>query len=180
MIYRYKDYVTITNIIGNDDHRFILEADLKDGDSSKRALAIMQNPSKATKEVSDQTVSRVLEVMHNSGYGKVCVANLIPFYATDSATIREKSKNEVELYKINDEHIKSKIDGATKIFVAWGGCNSFDKELYESRVTALKNMLGDKKAYCYKINKNGTPVHPSRNQWGKDLTENDFIEYYFG
>jgi hypothetical protein len=180
MTYRYKDYVKITNIDGDDkEYRYLLEADLDGGDESKCALAIMQNPSKATHEVSDQTVSRVLEVMHNSGYGKVVIANLIPFYATDSATIREKSKNEVEKYKVNDDKIKSKIDKATKIFVAWGGCNSFDKDFYQSRVESLKNMLGDKIAYCYKTNKNGTPIHPSRNQWGKDLTDLDFIEYHF-
>lgn len=179
MTYYYKDYVKITDIVGNDEYRFLLEAELTDGDNSKCALAIMQNPSKATREISDQTVSRVLEVMHNSGYGKVYIANLIPYYATDSAAISEKSKEKTEIYKTNDEYIRSMADKSDKIFVAWGGCNSFDKDFYHSRVSAIKSVLGGRTAYCYKINKNGTPVHPSRNQWGKKLTELDFVEYSF-
>lgn len=179
MIYYYKDYVKITDIVGNEEYRFLLEAELLGGDKNRCAVAIMQNPSKATREVSDQTVSRVLEVMHNSGYGKVYIANLIPYYATDSAAISEKSKEEIEIYKTNDEYIQSMADKADKIFVAWGGCNSFDKDFYQTRVAAIKSVIGHRTAYCYKTNKNGTPIHPSRNQWGKDLTENDFIEYSF-
>lgn len=90
-MYRYKNHVTITDIKYDDEFRFFIEADLENGDKNKIALVIMQNPSKANRDESDQTIDRVLEIMYESGYGKCYIMNLIPYYATNSADIAKKS-----------------------------------------------------------------------------------------
>lgn len=87
-------------------------------------MVILQNPSKASKDISDQTVNKVLEVLYNFKYGKVYLTNLIPYYGTNSKEISELVKD----------------------------------------------------VYCYKINRNGTPIHPTRNQWSSSSKEEDFVK----
>ena len=179
MLYRYKDYVDIKDIICDDECRFLIEADLKNGSTNKIALVIMKNPSKANHQESDQTINRVLEVMYESGYGKCYVVNLIPYYGTNSRTIAQKADSDEGILRRNDNYIKSKIEVASRIFVAWGGNSGFDAIFYDERIKEIKNMLINKKVYCYKKNKNGTPIHPSRNQWRKGIKDDDFIIYNF-
>lgn len=181
MIVRYKEYVNVTSIYcdENNDIRYCLEVELENCDKTKTALVIMKNPSKADKNNSDQTVNTVLEVMYKSGYGKCYIMNLIPYYATDSAEIAEKAEEIDEVYFLNDQHLKSRIDNATRIFVAWGGNSSFNIDFYNSRIQKIKSLLEGKTVYCYKKNQNGAPIHPSRNQWKKDITDRDFIVYNF-
>lgn len=179
MKYRYKEYVIITDICCNDNNtcRFFMEAELSGCDENKIALVIMKNPSKANEDESDQTVNRVLEVMYKSGYGKCYIMNLIPYYATDSARVADIAENDEEVYELNDKLLKEKIESATRIFVAWGGKSSFNNDFYNKRVEKIKSLLKGKEVYCYKKNNNGTPIHPARNQWEKDITDKDFIIY---
>ena len=143
----------------------------------KSALVILQNPSKASKDISDQTVNKVLEVLYNFKYGKVYLTNLIPYYGTNSKEISELVKDKVEVFQRNDEIIKEKINTVDKIFVAWGGSNGFDLEFYNSRLASIRKLLENKDVYCYKINRNGTPIHPTRNQWSSSSKEEDFVKY---
>lgn len=178
---RYKEYVNVTNICcdENNDIRYCLDVELKNCDKNKIALVIMKNPSKADKDSSDQTVNKVLDVMYKSGYGKCSIMNIIPYYATDSAKVAEKAKSNKEVYILNDQYLKSRVDTATRIFVAWGGNSAFDIDFYNTRIENIKKFLEGKTVYCYKKNKDGTPIHPSRNQWKKDITDRDFIVYNF-
>ena len=176
--YRYKDYVLAIKKIGNERYRFLLEFDLQQDNSVKSALVLMQNPSKANEKISDQTINTVLDRLHRCGYTKVYIANLIPLYATDSRVITDMGLDE-NLYERNDQIVAQVADKATKIFVAWGGRNGFDKNLYATRIKAIQCLLANKEVYCYKINADGTPVHPSRNQWKAEISEEDFIKYCF-
>lgn len=178
MNYKYKDYVSVTDVVGNDKYRFLLQAEFNDRPSNRKAVVIMQNPSKADKTISDQTVNRVLEVMHDSCFGICVLVNLIPMYGTNSSSIAD-SASEDDVYSLNDIYIKNQLETADSIFVAWGGCNGFDSDFYSKRVFEIKRILNGRKAYCYKLNQNGTPIHPSRNQWKKGITEKDFNEYIF-
>lgn len=180
-IIKYKEFVNVDGIKVDNEHKYrlMLEITLSGGEKNKSALVIMQNPSKATETVSDQTVNRVLDLLHNFKYEKVYIANLIPFYATDSAKVAKKAELEDNLYVENDSIICEKVNSVSKIFVAWGGRNKFSNNLYKSRVKAIREIIGDSTAYCYCVNKNGTPRHPSRNGWKIDAAENEFIEYVF-
>lgn len=179
MAYKYKEYVSNIKIKGNDTHRYLLSYTLTKGEKEKSALVIMQNPSKATTEISDQTINRVLETLHNFKYKKVYIANLIPIYATNSAKISDIVTTYPAIYNYNDLEIKDKINKVSKIFVAWGGKNKFEKNFYNCRIDALKQLLKGKTPYCYKINSDGTPIHPSRNQWKTGINEDDFVPYTF-
>ncbi len=160
-------------------YRYLLSCTLANGQNGKSALFIRQNPSKATKDISDQTINRVLEILHKFKYQKVYIANLIPLYATDSAKISDNAAAYPEIYKYNDLEIKNKMCTVSIIFVAWGGANKFDKKFYNCQIESLKQLLMGKTPYCYKINLNGTPLHPSRNQWKVGISEEDFIPYTF-
>ena len=176
--YKYKDYVLDIKKIGDERYRFLLEFDLQQDYSVKSALVLMQNPSKADEKISDQTINTVLDRLHRCGYTKVYIANLIPIYATDSRVISDMGLKE-DLYERNDQIVAQVIEKATKIFVAWGGRNGFDKDLYAKRIKAIQNLLANKEVYCYKVNADGTPVHPARNQWKAEIVEDDFIKYGF-
>lgn len=176
--YKYKDYVLDIKKIGDERYRFLLEFDLQQDYSVKSALVLMQNPSKADEKISDQTINTVLDRLHRFGYTKVYIANLIPIYATDSRVISDMGLKE-DLYERNDQIVAQVIEKATKIFVAWGGRNGFDKDLYAKRIKAIQNLLANKEVYCYKVNADGTPVHPARNQWKAEIVEDDFIKYGF-
>lgn len=176
MIYIYKDYISNVEIMGDDVCRYLLSFTLQDC-NNKSALVIMQNPSKATKNISDQTINTVLEVLHKFGYKNVYITNLVPYYATDSNDISELVKDKIEVHQKNDNIIKEKIKSVDKIFVAWGGRNGFKKDFYNLRLSAIKKLLINKTVYCYKVNDNGTPIHPSRNQWSSSAREEDFIKY---
>jgi len=179
MIYRYKDYVSDIKINGNEQFRFLLEFDLLNCDKGKSALVIMQNPSKATLDISDQTINRVLDLMHKFKYYKVYIVNLIPIYGTDSGSISDFAENERDIYSNNDKIIVDKINEVSKIFVAWGGRNKFSKTFYNQRVSSVYNLLNGKEVFCYNTNSDNTPLHPCRNQWKTDANEDDFKIYNF-
>lgn len=176
MIYSYKDYVSNIEILGDDICRYLLSFNLKDCEC-KSSLVIMQNPSKATKIVSDQTINKVLDVLHNFKYQDVYITNLIPYCGTNSQNISTLVKEKIEVYQKNDKIIEEKVKLVDKIFVAWGGRNGFEEDFYNSRLSAVKKLLIGKTVYCYKVNDNGTPIHPSRNQWSSNAKESDFIKY---
>lgn len=178
MKYKYKNYVTIEEIIGNDSYRYLLTARLDDGLPEKIALIIMKNPSKATKDISDQTVNRVLEIMHNFKYSKVYITNLIPVYSTYPSAIADNISANTEIYENNDIIIREKAIEAYKIFVGWGGSNGIDYNFYIRRIQSIKNCIGNKKTFCYRIIKCGMPVHPSRNQWKTIKPEKEYEEYH--
>lgn len=176
-MYYYKDYVTIEEIIGNHSYRYLLTAKLKDGMKNKNALIIMKNPSKATNDISDQTINRVLEIMHNFKYSKVFITNLIPIYSTDPSAIADSISIESKIYEKNDIIIRKKVDESSKIFVGWGGSNGIYFSFYTNRIQAIKNIIGRKKVFCYRVIKSGMPIHPCRNQWKITKPENEYVEY---
>lgn len=179
MIYHYKDYVSNIEILGDETCRYLLSCTLEGGDC-KSALIIMQNPSKATKDISDQTINTVLEVFHKLKYRNVYITNLVPYYGTNSQDIAELVKDKTEIHQKNDSIIEEKIKEVDKIFVAWGGRNGFEKDFYNLRISTIKKLLKDKTVYCYKVNvKNKQPIHPARCQWSSDVREEDFIIYRF-
>lgn len=117
MTYKYKDYVLKTEIKGNDEIRYLLSCTLARGKIGKSALVIMQNPNRATTEISDQTINKILEVLHEFKYQKVHIANLIPLYATDSAKISGTAGNNPEIYENNDLEIKHTISKVSKFLL---------------------------------------------------------------
>ena len=180
MLYMYKDYVHISRIEVDEmeDCRFLIVYDLDNGYKNKETLVIMKNPSKANQGISDQTVNNVLEYMHEFEYSKVYIMNLIPKYGTNSRLIKDDLSQKPDILKKNDDLICEISGKVSKVFVAWGGHGGFDKQYYDSRISAIKHCLKSKILYCYAINKtNREPKHPSRNQWKRGKSEKDFEIY---
>lgn len=178
MAYRYKDYVHFKKIESDKEEncRFLIAYDLDGGCKRKKALVVMENPSKADQNISDQTVNHVLEYMHEFRYSEVYIMNLIPKYGTDSGSMDDDLSGREDLLKKNDDLICAVSRKVSKVFAAWGGKSGFDKEYYNTRIQSVKSRLKDKPLYCYAINKtNRQPKHPGRNQWKKGKPERDFV-----
>lgn len=180
MTYKYKDYVHVCKmeLDKNKDCRFLIVYNLDGGNKSEKALIIMKNPSKANFDISDQTINNVLEYMHEFRYSKVYIMNLIPIYGTNSKDVKDDLFQKTDILKKNDSLICEISRKVSKIFVAWGGKSSFNKEYYNSRIISVKKCLKDKTLYCYSINKvDKQPTHPGYNRWKKGKLEDEFVIY---
>ncbi|MFZ2538267.1 MAG: DUF1643 domain-containing protein [Oscillospiraceae bacterium] len=177
----YKKYVKDVIFCGNKYKgiRYLLDIEFEDGDENKTALVIMQNPSKADEKDSDTTITAVLNRLHKFRYSRVYLSNLIPFYGTDSATIKELVINPClnNVYIKNDDIISTIVNKVTKIFVAWGDKNTFSEDLYNNRIACIHKLLQDEKVYCSGLTNHNNPLHPSRGGWPKDLEESSFVLY---
>lgn len=177
----YKKYVKDVIFYGNKykQIRYLLDIEFEDGDENKSALVIMQNPSKADEKDSDTTITTVLIRLHKFSYSRVYLSNLIPFYGTDSATIKKEVNNPClnNVYIKNDDIIFTIANKVAKIFVAWGDRNSFSKDFYRDRITCIHKLLQDKNLYCSGLTDQNNPLHPSRGGWPKDQEESSFVLY---
>ena len=91
-------------------------------------------------------------------------------YGANSRLIKDDLSQKPDILKKNGKSFKG--------FVAWGGHGGFDKQYYDSRISAIKHCLQIKILYCYAINKsNREPKHPSRNQWKRGKLEKEFVIY---
>lgn len=174
----YKRYVKKVTFCGNkyEGIRYLLDIEFRKGNKDKIALVIMQNPSKADEKDSDITVAAVLDRLYRFGYYEVYLANLIPFYGTDSETIKELTVNPClnSAYEKNDDIISSIIYKVSNIFVAWGDRNSFSENLYHKRIASIQKILKDKNVYCSGLTDQNNPKHPSRGGWPKDQPEKSY------
>lgn len=82
-----------------------------------RIVFIMLNPSKATAEISDPTVSRCLERAKRLGFGSLTVLNIFAY----------RSTNPQDLYKLddpvgpeNDWAITAAIKAGSTVICGWG------------------------------------------------------------
>lgn len=177
----YRKYVKNVTFCGNKYKgiRYLLDVEFRKGNEGKIALVIMQNPSKADENDSDITITAVLNRLQRFGYSEVYLANLIPFYGTDSATIKELTVNSCSnhAYVKNDDVLSIIVNKDLKIFVAWGDKNSFNEKLYNNRIARIHGLLKDKKVYCSGLTDQNNPRHPSRGGWPKDQPESSYILY---
>lgn len=178
----YPDFVkNIQCYPKGKNYRYYIKAELKcsENDQRKTAMIIMQNPSMADEKRSDRTVNRVLNYMHNFGYGYVIIANIIPFYGTKIQTIPNSDLNNKKILNKNCEIIHEESKQADKIFVAWGWANAISPSYYKERIESVKkHIVSPQKVYCYLVNEsNGQPRHPRR--WKRGKKEEEFVKFQF-
>jgi len=139
-----------------EKYRYLLGRQVSDND--RVCLFIMLNPSTADAENNDPTVTRCINYAKSWGYGRMVVANIFAYRAT----------NPKELKKVDDpigpsnglylEAILKEVKETNGIVVcAWGvNGNMMGRGqrvlefLYKSNVTA----------HCLKMAQSGLPSHP--------------------
>ena len=126
------------------------------GDSEKRVLFVMLNPSQADEERNDPTIRRCIGFARGWGFGVLEVVNLFAFMSTNPKVLLEA---EDPVGSGNDGAIRTAMQSADLIVLAWGN----NGLLHEKRATAVTAMV--RKAaqpYCLGLTMKGAPKHPLR------------------
>ena len=125
---------------------------------------IMLNPSTATEEFNDPTVSRCESITLLRGYGNMVVTNIFAYRATDPLAMKAMEGNAIGTE--NDKHILEVSRRANLVVCAWGNHGGF-----LNRGKAVLNMLQNAgiKPHCIKISGTGQPVHPLYQKINSEL-----------
>lgn len=119
-------------------------------DSQKPFIAIIGlNPSRAHESKNDNTITKVVKVARNNGFGGVYMLNL---FALVTPYPEELQASDNPLGD-NDGWIEKISAKCSKVVFAWGNF----KEAQERAKDVIK-MFPD--ALCFVQNKNGSPKHP--------------------
>ena len=109
------------------------------------------NPSTANEKNNDNTITKVIKIAKNNGFGGVYMMNCWAYVSTDPKQLvyNQNSNNR------NNDTLVDIASMCSEIVFAWGNF-SIVKEL--SRDKELCEMFPNAKALH--INKNGSPKHP--------------------
>jgi len=107
------------------------------------------NPSKANGDTNDNTITKIIKIAKNNGYGGLYMMNLFAIISSDP-TILETCENPIA---DNDSHLGAVGNLVKDVAFCWGvfkqirGRDQFAKRIF-------------KNALCLKHTKNGSPWHP--------------------
>jgi hypothetical protein len=159
----WPDGTTCGAIFSEDErHRFLLwrlfpRLRLFDAPIPRLPLFLMLNPSTATHEVSDPTVTRCAGFAKRLGYHGFQVCNLFSFRSTDPKALSAERNAEGD--PSNLSMILSAAGGAEIVICSWGVMG----EIRQRRVTVIRALreagLGDK-LRCLGRTQDGSPCHP--------------------
>lgn len=118
-----------------------------------RVLFVMLNPSTATAEVLDPTVTRCLKYAERHGYDGLDVANLFALRSTDP---RKLDKHPEPVGAGNDGAITLLASRASLIVAAWGA----DKAIGNRAAEVLAMLQARYVVHCLGVTQGGHPRHP--------------------
>lgn len=115
---------------------------------------LMVNPSTATAETTDPTITRCVNFSTSWGFGRMVVGNLFALRSTDPAALKTHS---APIGPENDFYLDRIISDADTIVCAWGAHGKF-----RNRGDAvLRRIKAEGKiAHCLRLTKTGQPEHP--------------------
>lgn len=129
-------------------------------DTSKPKLCfVMLNPSTATHEVLDPTVSRCKKRAETLGYGGLEVVNIFAYrstYPVDLYTWSTLGRNPVG--EGNGSFISRVAHECEKVICAWGTVGKFLQMGDTTR--SLLQQYHPEKTHYLKLNSDGSPAHP--------------------
>jgi hypothetical protein len=144
-------------------HRYTLwrrlSDNLKNNPDAPPILFVLLNPSTATHEVSDPTVTRCINYAKTWGHGRITVVNIFAVRETDPRNMKA-SKDPIGPH--NDHYIHAEAENVAKadagrIICAWGAHGEFlDRG---QRVATLLQDI-DAPLHCLALTKAGHPKHP--------------------
>ena len=114
-------------------------------------MVIGLNPSTANETDNDNTISKVVKVAKNHGFGGVYMMNLFPIVSTDPKVLSSGVDTMGDFSDAQYVSISEKCEG--RVVFAWGN-------FPEARERAVKLIEMFPEALCFKQNKNGSPKHP--------------------
>lgn len=125
-------------------------------DTSKpKVCFVMLNPSTATHEVLDPTVSRCQKRAQMLGYGGLEVVNLFALRSTDPKALYEAID---PFGRYNVSEIYDSVSRSQMAICAWGTHGKF-MDAGSKVKSFLQHYFPDKNHYL-KLNSDGSPAHP--------------------
>lgn len=122
------------------------------GDPSNLIAFCGLNPSTATHEVNDPTVTRCINYAKAWGYSGMFMLNCFAWRDTDPKLM----KKAIEPVGIeNDEAIRQVVSECSMVVAAWGAHGR-----YRDRAAKVLELLKDVDLYALRITKTGQPQHP--------------------
>lgn len=118
-------------------------------------LFVMLNPSTATADVPDPTITRCTDFARRWGYARLDVANLFAWRLTDSKKLKLVAE---PVGPDNDRHIQELAVGAHRIVVAWGNNGTLHGR--GSHVLKLLRSASSCVPLCFRVTKTNQPEHP--------------------
>ena len=157
-----------------DKWRFVL------GQSGQRMLFVIGlNPSTATKEKSDTTVSKVKKVAISNGFDGFVMLNLYPVRSTDFNELPIDVSEDA--YGRNTEQIEKLIASQSNpiIWAAWGE-NILARKYFVASMLELRTKLkatGASWMHFGSLTGSGHPRHPSRLAYKWTFSQLDIDRY---
>ena len=136
------------------------------------------NPSTATINENDNTISIIEKIARNFGYDGYIMLNLCPTRATKINNDFFESYCEKEIIT-NLEYIKNIIKPGQNIVAAWGS-HITDKSYFLQSLIEIDKIVNNANAkwLCLSKTKYGHPHHPTRISYSKmDLMPFDMKSY---
>jgi hypothetical protein len=119
-------------------------------------LFVMLNPSKATADVTDPTVTRCVGFAQREGFGALAIVNLYALRATNPAELRRHPE------PVGPDNDMAVLGEATfrgdLVVVAWGAHGAHPK--HRDRRDRVVRLLADVDLWCLGTTKDGEPRHP--------------------
>lgn len=134
----------------------------REWDATKgRCLFVMLNPSTATAEVLDRTVTRCLNYAKAWGYGSLEVVNIFAWRSTDPKALKQVQKRlgvSGVVGPENDAALLAAAERADLIVIAWGNHGAtFARDV---EVLRLIGGPSGRSLFCLGVAKTGRPLHP--------------------
>ncbi|MCY4654811.1 MAG: DUF1643 domain-containing protein [Dehalococcoidia bacterium] len=140
----------------SEDRRYRYLLRRRVGDSSRRVLFVMLNPSAADEVRDDPTIRRCIGFARKWGYGLLDVVNLFALMSTDPKGLLEVD-DPVGPY--NDAMIHHALEAADSVVLAWGN-HGLDHPGRVKEVTAMVRRSAQ--PLCLGLTLKGAPRHPLR------------------
>jgi hypothetical protein len=118
-------------------------------ESKPMVMFIGLNPSTAKEDKNDNTITKLVKITMNNGFGGFYMMNLFAIVSPHPEILTSG----VDALGDNDGWLEKIAPKCNKIVFAWGNFK-------EASERSLKVMEMFKGAYCLFQNKNGSPKHP--------------------
>ncbi len=115
------------------------------------------NPSTATAEIPDPTVTRCVQFSKDWCFGRFWMLNLFAWRSTDPKGLLTTDD---PIGSRNDQAIAETIAAVDVVCCAWGTHSGKVRPLIAARVPQVLAMIPEAKRFCLKLNGDGQPGHP--------------------
>lgn len=135
------------------------------------------NPSTATAEKSDPTISRIDTYLKKYGYDSFKMLNVYPLRATNPDSL--PTVPDAEIHKQNIKEIKEALNDSSAVLCAWGNL-IYKRKYLKACFADIAEIICNSKlpVYCLETTKSGNPRHPlARTKMPDKLISFDINSY---